>query len=155
MIRIAEDRDAAEMARLCDDFRTLLESYAPIFWRKKANMVAIHTNYLLGLINNPNQVTLVHEKYGQIDGFITGLITAAPSVYDPGGSVCLVDDFVVQDPQSWKTVGRDLLIACENSARFRNAVVVIVVSPVKCIEQREMLRDHGVEPVSEWRVKVL
>jgi hypothetical protein len=143
------------MAALCDEFRTLLETYSPVFWRKKANMVGIHTGYLEGLIKNPNQITLVSEKEGRIEGFITGLITTAPPVYDPGGMVCLVDDFVVRDPLSWKTLGKDLLVACENSARFRSAVIVIIVSPVKCVEQREMLRDHGVEPVSEWRVKAL
>jgi hypothetical protein len=155
MIRVAEEADAAEMAALSNSFRDLLESYSPVFWRKKEGIIPTHTTYMKGLINNPNQITLVYEQDGKIEGFITGLITQAPPVYDPGGPVCLVDDFVVRDARDWSTVGKELIQTCENSARFRNAVVVIVVSPIKCMEQREMLRDHGVEPVSEWRIKIL
>ncbi len=155
MIRVAEEADAADMAALSSNFRDLLESYSPVFWRKKEGIIPTHTTYMKGLINNPNQITLVYEQDGKIEGFITGLITQAPPVYDPGGPVCLVDDFVVRDARDWSTVGKELIQTCENSARFRNAVVVIVVSPIKCMEQREMLRDHGVEPVSEWRIKIL
>ena len=155
MIRVAEETDAPEMASLSDSFRDLLQSYSPVFWRKKEGIIPTHITYMKGLINSPNQITLIYEKDGQIAGFLTGLITQAPPVYDPGGPVCLVDDFVVRHTDEWSTVGKELIQACENSARFRNAVVIIVVSPLKCDEQREMLRDHGIEPVSEWRVKII
>ena len=42
-------------------------------------------------------------------GWPSGVLVPPPPVDDPGGLTCLVDDFMVESPDLWPTVGAALL----------------------------------------------
>ena len=76
----------------------------------------------------------------------------APPVYDPGGLTCDIDDFVVEDPSLWSSVGRALLEGAISEARTRKAVQVVVVTGGHDLPKREMLGSMGLALASEWWV---
>ncbi len=70
---------------------------------------------------------LVNEEDGAISGFITARTGPAPPVYDSGGPVTGVDDFVVRAPELWLRAGRSLLEGVRGRAQEQGAAQVIVV----------------------------
>jgi len=80
------------------------------------------------------------------------MLIPAPPVYDPGGLTCLVDDFVVREPEAWDQVGASLLRAVNQLARERGAVQTVVVCRRLDEAKRATLADQGLTVVSEWSV---
>ena len=77
----------------------------------------------------------------------------APPVYDPGGKVCFVDDFMVEDPGLWATVGRELLDRVLEAAKEKGAVLANVVCRPMDEAERSLLSGKGFSVASEWHVK--
>ncbi len=78
-----------------------------------------------------------------------------PPVYDPGGFTCLVDDFVVQRPEDWPTIGASLLHKVNQHAKDQGAVQTVVVCRRLDEAKRAALASLGLTVVSEWSVAEL
>jgi hypothetical protein len=128
VIRDALAGDAARMAELAERKREQYKGDAPVFHRPKAGARDQHAEFLGTPIADPRAVTLVHETAdGRVDGFIVGVLVPPPPVYDPGALTCLVDDFMVESPDLWPTVGAALLARATAVAKPRGAVQSVVV----------------------------
>jgi GNAT superfamily N-acetyltransferase len=126
-IRSARREDAPAMVDLSEQKRFEYEQYQPRFWRKAAGSREKQLPFFERLIESDRVIALVLEGLGGIDGFVIASLTEAPPVYDPGGSTCLIDDFVVRRPGDWETVGKELLAAADREARKRGAMQTVVV----------------------------
>ena len=126
-----------------------------MFWRKAPDASPKQEQYLQTLLMDPNVIVLVAQGQEHLRGFIFGALTTAPPVYNPGGPVCIVDDFAVAPPEEWRTVGAGLLAAVEREAQARGAVLVVVVCAQCDVVKRALLRDAGLSVVSEWYVQPL
>ena len=155
-IRPATEADVAAMVALSDARRTEYATYSPVFWRKAADgtekQAAFFTQRQL---RDDNVITLVAEDDGTIQGFVMAGIHHAPPVYDPGGPVCSIDDYMVATPALWPTLGVELLNAATAQAKERGAVLVIIVCPHLEAAKRTMLHEQGATIASEWFVKPL
>jgi hypothetical protein len=79
--------------------------YSPVFWCPAAGAHEAHHSFFEKLVASGDSICLVHDADGGLNGFIIGNVISAPPVYNPGGKVCMIDDFVVSDPALWATVG--------------------------------------------------
>ena len=139
------------MAALADRKRTEYEQFSPTFWRKAEGAVAGQITFFRALLERSNVIALVWEE-GETAGFIIGSIVPPPPVYDPGKNVCVVDDFVVSNPELWSTVGAALLNAVREQAEGLGAQLSVVVCGHLDEPKRAMLRDSGFAIASEWYV---
>ena len=155
MIRKAIEKDAPRIADLADAKRRQYEAYQPVFHRPAANAKEMHESYLKGLVGKEGGIFLVFEDDGEVIGFIIAEVRSAPPVYDPGGKVCYVDDFVVADQGKWGSVGRQLLEAALRDARAAETVLGLVVCGPKDAEKRAALVAMGFDVAAEWFVKPL
>ncbi|HEX8766739.1 MAG TPA: hypothetical protein VF714_00120, partial [Jatrophihabitans sp.] len=125
-------------------------TYQPLFWRPSPDALAHQRPYLAGLLREHDVVARVAVTHTAVVGFAIGRLTPAPPVYDPGGPTCLIDDFTVADPDSWLTVGLDLVRAVSDAARERGAVQVVVVTACQDTAKRAALEAGGLGIASEW-----
>lgn len=126
-IRPAVAGDLDRLLELGGARRRQYALYQPVFWRPATDAVEQQRRFLAKLISDDAVITVVADTGGTLVGFAVGTFVAAPPVYDPGGSACVVDDFAVAAPQQWLTVGVDLLRAIRHTARERGAAQVVVV----------------------------
>lgn len=156
-IRVAAQNDVEAIADLIQEKRVQYESYQPTFWRIAPTARADHPAYLAKVLAHERTVALVWEATaGRVDGFIIGNVITAPSVYDPGGPTCMVDDYWVRGGERWETIGQALLDAvCARARSEFGAAQVLVVCGHQDTAKRTMWRDHGLEIASEWYVKGL
>ena len=128
-----------------------------MFWRKAEGASEKQVSFFKAQLEEEDIIVLVseeagQEEAGQIEGFIIATIQSAPPVYDPGGLVCGVDDFVVSAPEQWPTVGVALLAEVKSQAKARGAVLSIVVCGHLDEPKRTVLRASGFSITSEWYV---
>lgn len=152
MIRKAEERDVDAMASLAAIKREQYETYQPVFHKRAKDATETHRSYLPALLKKDNALLLVAEIKGKVVGFIYASLIKAPPVYDPGGLVCSVDDFCVEDGTSWNTVGRSLLEEAIKRGKERGAALVIVVCGPLDTPKRSLLTAYGLTVASEWHV---
>lgn len=137
---------------LIDAKRAQYAGYQPVFHKAAAGAAAMQRPFLAGLIANPDFSCLTAEDGEKVVGFLQGRAVKAPPVYDPGGLVLMVDDFVVADPTLWPTVGRALLDEARRVGAARGAVLVNVVCGPLDAPKRAMLAAAGLSVASEWHV---
>jgi hypothetical protein len=155
-IRFAHAEDASAMVDLSEQQRLIDEArYQLKFYRKAADSREKQLPYFESLLARKEVIALVSERDSLIDGFIIGMAIDAPPVYDPGGSTCLVDDFVVQRPQDWSTVGVSLLRKVNAHAKERGAVQTVVICRRLDEAKRAALVSLQLALVSEWYVAEL
>ena len=154
-IRIAREADIPKMVAIAETKRIEYEGYSPIFWRKAPDSSPKQELFFQHLLTNTDVIALVAEIDNTISGFILSAITIAPPVYNPGGLVCIIDDFAVAKPQDWDSVGAELLAAVEREAKDRGTVLSVVVCSQRDQEKRAMLQKAGAAVASEWHVKPL
>jgi len=147
--------DISGMVAISEAKRTEYESYAPIFWRKASDSSPKQEIYFQRLLMDTDAIALVAVEANLLRGFAIGTITSAPPVYNPGGAVCVIDDFAVLNPDDWASVGGSLLKAVEREAKTRGAVLSVVVCARRDQAKREMLQKSGSTVVSEWHIKPL
>jgi GNAT superfamily N-acetyltransferase len=111
--------------------------------------------FLRSLLTKPQTHFLVHEDAGRIDGFIVASVLESPSVYDPGGTLCFVDDFMVAKPELWAKVGKELLEEAFRESKNGGTVLANVVCGPNDLPKRGMLQALGFGIASEWFVKSL
>ena len=154
MIRKATLEDVPEIARLSSLKRKQYEQYQPVFHKEAEGALEKQSLFLKDNITKDHLMVLVHDEAGKkINGFIIGAIVNAPPVYNPGGKVCLVDDFMVEDPSLWATVGVLLLNQVVELGKEKGAVLANVVCGPMDQPKREMLDKFGFDVATEWHVK--
>ena len=154
-IRTARETDIPRMVAMAETKRIEYEGYSPVFWRKAPDSSPKQELFFQRLLTSPDVVALVAEVEDTLSGFIIGAVTIAPPIYNPGGLVCIVDDFAVAKPQEWDLVGAELLAAVEREAKAPGAVLSVVVCPQRDQTKRIMLQKAGAAVASEWYVKPL
>jgi hypothetical protein len=156
-IRPATAADAARMAELAEQKREQYKAYAPVFYRPKPDSRELHAAFLASQIDDEERhLALVHEtEGGRVDGFLIATVVPPPPVYDPGGLTCLVDDFLVEAPALWPTVGRELLRQASRLAELKGAVQTVVVCGPEDEPKRAVLVDTGHIVASEWFTRPL
>ncbi len=149
-IRTAEPGDLDRILGLAATRRDEYAAYQRGIWRPAADAVARQEPYLRGLIEDGAVIALVSEPSF---GYAVGRLVPAAPVYDPGGPVCLVTDFAVEDPALWSRVGVELLAALRDAARERGAAQLVVVTARLDGPKRASLTAAGLVPASEcWAV---
>jgi hypothetical protein len=155
-IRTAAEADVEHIASLADWMRRQYAAYEPVFWRPADDAVARHREFITGLLADDDAIVLVSvtseepDQPAGINGFIIARLVPAPPVYQPGGAVCLVDDFVVSCADDWRSVGIDLLHAATAAAAERGAVHVVVVGGHHDQPKRNALAASGLHIGTEW-----
>lgn len=119
--------DGDPIVALAESRRRLYATYQPVFWRPAPNAASRQRPYLARLFDDDEVITLVAVTETALTGFVIGSQGPAPPVYDPGGLTCTLDDFTVDRPDQWATVGKSLLRAAQHEARQRGAAQVVVV----------------------------
>jgi hypothetical protein len=154
MIRKATTQDVPEIARLSALKRRQYESYQPLFHKEAEGALEKQVLFLGDSIAKDHLIALVHEVNGKaINGFIIGTLVNAPPVYNPGGKVCLVDDFMVEESSLWATVGVSLLNRVIDLGKEKGAVLANVVCGPLDRPKREMLGKFGFDVATESHVK--
>lgn len=147
--RAATPSDVPRMVDLSEQKRSEYAAHEPVFWRKAADSREKQTPYFETLLSRESVIALVHERGGAIDGFLIAALVPAPPVYDPGGLICLIDDFVVADPDAWQIVGAALLAEVGRQARARGAVQFMVICGHRDGPKRAMLAAMGLSLATE------
>ncbi|HTB35083.1 MAG TPA: hypothetical protein VK842_09485 [bacterium] len=143
------------IAALAEMKRVQYESYQPVFHRRAVHALADHRAYLRTLLGKEGTLLLVAEQHGRVTGFIFAAVVSAPSVYDPQGGICFIDDFMVEDPSLWPTTGRALAQDAFDGARSLGAVLANVVCGPRDAPKRALLGTLGFEVGSEWHLRPL
>ncbi len=161
-IRAATAADVATMVELSDAKRTRYAQHSPVFWRKAPEAAEKQARFFASQLTNERALAVVHEEGGRIEGFLIASLTVAPPVYDPGGPVCVIDDFVVErhesapnPPPRWYAIGCALLARARAWARERGAAAVVVVCGHHDEPKRALLQAEGLGLTSEWYVQPL
>lgn len=149
-IRTATVDDLQQMLELAQQRRVEYARAQPRFWHPATDGIERQRPYFARQLADDRVIALVHARADSIDGFIIGVLMAAPPVVDPGGETCLVDDFVVADPAAWATTGATLLAAVRERALTRGAVQLVVISGHHDAPKRAMLAAAGHTIASEW-----
>ena len=152
-VRPAEARDAAGVLDLAIARRAPYERYQPSLWRRAGASRGEQVAAVASLIGDPNVATLVHETAGRLDGYAFGTVTSAPPVYDPGGPVCVVDDFAADGTDA--TAGLALLEAISRHGHERGTVLTVVIAGHADAPKRRLVAEHGFRQASEFYTRPL
>jgi hypothetical protein len=154
-IRHAVAADIPRMVALAEPKRVEYEGYSPVFWRKAPDSSPKQERYLQSLLTDTDVISLVAQTGDSLTGFIIGALTTAPPVYNPGGPICIIDDFVVATSEDWHAVGGALLAAMAREAQARGAVLMVVVCAQRDQAKRTLLQEAACVVASEWYVRPL
>jgi hypothetical protein len=154
-IRPATTADVPAILDIAEAKREEYQRYQPTFWRKAGDSREKHRPHLESLVENERVICRVHETDGLVDGFIFVSLVPAPPVYDPGGPVCLVDDFATKDPSGWDSFGAALLDDVIVEAKQRGAILAVVIAGHVDQPKRAMLAGVGYQIASAWHTKEL
>lgn len=154
-IRPATENDVDRMVELSDLKRTQYAEYSPVFWHKVAEANPMQVKFFHTQLSRDSNIVLVAEENGQREGFVIASIINAPPVYNPGGLMCMIDDFAVSSPELWPTTGQALLREATQQAKIRGAVLSVTVCGHLDEVKRSMLKENGSTIASEWYVHPL
>ncbi len=154
-IRKATKDDLPAILDIAEAKREEYQRYQPTFWRQAGDSRDQHEAFLRTLVDNENVIVRVRETHGVVDGFIIGNLLPAPPVYNPGGPICLVDDFATKAAEGWVAFGAALLNEVTTEAKRRGAVLAAVISGHLDQPKRAMLASAGYGVASEWHTKEL
>ena len=143
------------MVKLSTAKRRAYEHYSPVFWKSSLQAEEKQSAFLAQQLSDASCICLVHEQDDQINGFIVAKLVAAPPVYDPGGSACVIDDFAVSVPQLWRSVGTSLKKEAEAKTKTLGAAVSVTVCGFHDKDKRNALDESGSRLTSEWYVREL
>lgn len=154
-LRAAASEDINRMVELSDVKRAQYARYSPVFWRKADGASKKQRLFFQAQLARENNIVLVSKGPEGVEGFLIASVVGAPPVYDPGGKVCMVDDFAVSAPELWQTVGQALLSEATAQAKSRGAVLSVVVCGQGDEPKRAMLRTSGASIASEWYTNLI
>jgi len=154
-VRDARPDDVPCMVDMAAVKRDQYQEYSPVFWRPAAGAREAHRSFFEKIVASRDSICLVHDGGGVINGFIIGIVVSSPPVYNPGGKVCMIDDFVVSDPSLWSTVGVALRDETERRAAIVGAVLSVTVCGQRDKAKRQVLLESGSHVASEWYVRAI
>ena len=152
-VRGATLGDVPRMLDLAALKRRQYQEYSPMFWRPASEARQSQRCFFERIATSPESICLVHDVNGVVSGFIIATLVSPPPVYDPGGKVCKIDDFVVSEPSLWPTVGEALRKEAERRAKIEGAAVSITVCAQRDEGKRQALLKSGSHVASEWYVR--
>ena len=152
IIRHATSNDIPGMVALSNLKRSQYEIYSPVFWRKAEGGADKQVLFFQAQLDREQNIILISEEADHVNGFVIASVIDAPPVYDPGGKVCMVDDFTVSETLLWATVGAALLAEATAQAKEKGAVLMVVVCGQQDEPKRQMLQGSGASVSSEWYV---
>lgn len=153
-IRPATVAELDAAVALCDAKRRQYEIWQPVFHHVADGASASQRKFLEGNLVRPESLLLVADD-GATAGFLWARLVDAPPVYDPGGKVIMVDDFVVRAPGDWGTTGKALLEEAVRWGRGHGAVLLNVVCGPHDHPKRALMVATEMTVASEWFVKPL
>jgi GNAT superfamily N-acetyltransferase len=151
-VRAAIATDLEPVLVIAERRRRQYGAYQPHFWNPAPDAVTRQREFFGSLITDSAWLFAVAVTPGQVLGFVIARVVPAPPVYDPGGATCLIDDFTVDEPESWSEVGPQLLTFAQRWASERGAAQVVVVTAAADDPKRAMLNTAGLSLASEWWV---
>ena len=128
--------DVERMADLAAEKRAAQALWDPEFWRVAERARELHPLYLRFLLTRPDTVARVSlDSNERIDGFVIARCASA----------CLIDDFTVESPELWPSVGRALLDDAVAGARAHEPRDLVVVCAARDEAKAAMLERAGLE----------
>jgi hypothetical protein len=152
LIRPAIQSDVRVIAGLCEAKRKLYAEWQPRFHKPAEGAKELHMKFLQETLHHEDSIVLVADDRGTVMGAVYGRLIQAPPVYNPGGKVLLVDDFVLADPNSWLTTGKTLLAAIWERGQAQGAALLNVVCGPHDEPKRALLKEFNLSVASEWWV---
>ena len=152
IVRAAVAADLEPILVIADQRRRQYAAYQPRFWNPAADAVSRQRSFFESLVDDSETLFAVADAANRVRGFVIAKVAPAPPVYDPGGATCLIDDFTVDDSESWPEVGPGLLAFARSWATQRGAVQLVVVTAGADDPKRVALIEAGLVLASEWWV---
>ncbi|HUO88572.1 MAG TPA: GNAT family N-acetyltransferase [Rhizomicrobium sp.] len=144
---IAADLDAA--ADMAERRRVLYESFEPVFWKRRPGSQAMSRAWFAHVLSKPENLFLVAEWSGAPTGFLIASPVATPPVLD-AGPTAVIDDFCVDDPALWASVGQALLREARAQLKERGFRQIVVVCGDKDVEKKALLAAENLSLASTW-----
>ncbi|HJD56263.1 MAG TPA: GNAT family N-acetyltransferase [Rickettsia endosymbiont of Pyrocoelia pectoralis] len=82
-------------------------------------------------------------------GFIIGRLAEAPEVYDSKGPTLIIDHLYVKTDNDWDTIGNHLINDIKTRARRKGASQIVIVCGNHDEHKRQLLKNSGLNIVSE------
>ena len=152
-VREATAADLPRILALLQQRREAYQHYSSTFWNIAERASEKQEPFIRKLVDSADTLTIVHESAQHVDGVLLATTMNAPPVYNPGGKVCMIDDYVVESPELWREVGTRLLEHCREWASVKGCVLQIIVCAQKDVPKSAMLKGMGAEVASEWYVR--
>lgn len=150
-IRPVDVTDVSAIVDLSDDKRRSYEKIQPLFWKRSEHANGHQAEWFCELINRDDHILLLAENTSVV-GFIIGRLIEAPAVYAPGGLTLVIDDFCVEHPTLWVTVGLALLGQLKQKAHEKGVVQVVVACGDHDDEKIAFLERVGLSVATRWYV---
>lgn len=151
-VRAADVTDLDLVLAVADSRRREYATYQPQFWNPAPDALDKQRSYFTSLVDDHEALFAVSLEDGVITGFIIARLVPTPPVYDPGGATCLVDDFTVNEADSWPVAGPLLLARVRSWAADRGAAQLVVVTAGSDEPKRTTLMTLDLSLGSEWWV---
>ena len=158
-IRQATESDIPRIVELSQQKRLEYARYQPVFWRPAADAEQRQLGFFRLLQQERDNILLVSEGTNEaLDGFIIALPRTTLPMTDPALRVphgLHIDDYTVEHPELWDTVGRDLLAAAikTHQDRIGTAPVINVLSGTHDRAKRKLLEGAaGMRSLFSWDV---
>ena len=148
MLNTPTANDISWMVPLSYQKRLEYSKRQPLFWKIAENSNEIQGKWFEEELQNENVIALCDS---QKRGFIIGKLITPPEVYDAGLTL-MIDDFCVQTPNLWQTVGRDLLEECVKSGKEKGAKQILCVCGDFDTEKYKLLENLKLTVASRWYV---
>ena len=140
--RRARRDDIPILHSLGEKKRQEYERYQPIFWRSATISLEAAAPWLINQIEAEENIALVHETRGAIDGFLIA-------------SRGYVDDFALSGQDAWPTVGAALLTEAARDALERGTDRLLIVCAHLDQPARTMIATLGFELITTWHVRAI
>jgi len=148
MLNTPTTNDIPWMVKLSYAKRFEYSKHQPLFWKMAENSNEVQSKWFESELQNENVIALCDS---QKRGFVIGKLITPPEVYDAGLTL-MIDDFCVQTPNLWQTVGSDLLQECIKIGKEKGAKQILCVCGDFDTEKYKLLENLNLTVASRWYV---
>jgi len=149
VVRTATEADMDAIAAMAEARRAAYEAYEPIFWKRREGAEAMSRTWFAHLLSKPDTIFLIAAWGGTPTGFLIATPIAVPPVYD-AGPAAVIDDFCVEDPGLWASVGQVLLREAKALLKERGIHQIIVVCGYKDAAKMALLESEKLSLATAW-----
>ncbi|MES2215575.1 MAG: GNAT family N-acetyltransferase [Pseudomonadota bacterium] len=145
--------DISDIVALSHQKRLNYEKAQALFWRYAGDIAEeSQAAWFRELLTHKDYIMLTAWQEDKIVGFIIGKLMPAPEVYNPGGPTLMIDDFCVETPELWQSVGTKLIEEIKILAKAKGATQILVVSGDHDNAKCHFLQHIGLTVASRWYV---